>query len=152
MGRAKTIRKTASRVSKKVEERMVELSLQNPDYGARRLAGLLGEEGTIISSSAVYALLKRHGLQTRVLRLSRIELQRLTEAPPPEVETPVPYAVPMPATQEEPEQAPEDNFGVLEAPPAAPALSAPDKYPRRARWLFFQIFHYFCIIRTALRP
>ncbi len=129
--------KPPAELTPEIEERIVEVSLQNPDHGTRRLAGLLGEAGIRISSSAIYTLLTRHGLETSALRLSRIELQRLTEAPPPEVETSVPYAVPIPETPEEPEQAPEDAVGVLEAPPAAPAPSAPVKSPRKARWLFY---------------
>jgi len=129
--------KALAELTPEIEERIVEVSLQNPDHGARRLAGLLHGEGILISSSALYTLLKRHGLQNRALRLSRIELQSLTEAPPPEVETPVPYAVPILETQEEPEKAPEDTVGVLEAPPTAPVPSAPVKSPRRARWLFY---------------
>ncbi len=120
-----------------IEERIVEVSLRNPEHGARRLAGLLAGEGILISSSALYILLKRHGLQTRSLRLSRIELQDLTDASPPEAETASPYAVPMPATPEEPEPAREETVDIPEAYPAAPAPSAPAKSPRRARWFFY---------------
>jgi transposase len=90
-------------ITPEIEEQIVEVSLQNPDHGARRLAGLLGGEGISISSSALYTLLKRHGLQNRSLRLARIEAQRPAEAPAPAVEVPAPYAVPMPEPAEEPE-------------------------------------------------
>jgi len=129
--------KALAELTPEIEERIVEVSLQNPDYGARRLAGLLDGEGILISSSALYTLLKRHGLQNSALRLSRIELQRLTEALPPEAETPVPHAVPLPETPEEPERAPEDAVDVLKPPPAVPVAAAPVKSPRRARWLFY---------------
>jgi type II secretion system protein C len=131
--------KPSRQISDEIAEQIVAVSLQNPDFGAKRLMLLLKDSGIDVSASKVYTLLKRHGLQTRVLRLSRIELQRLAEAPPPEVETPVPDAVPIPETQEEPEQTPEDSFGVLKAPPAVPVPSAPVKSPRRARWLFYLV-------------
>ena len=129
--------KAPAELTPEIEERIVEVSLQNPDHGTRRLAGLMAGEGISISSSAIYTLLTCHGLQTRALRLSRIELERLTEGGPQGVETVAPYAVSMPATPEEPERAPEDTVGVLEAPPAASAASAPVKSPRRAHWLFY---------------
>jgi hypothetical protein len=44
MGRAKTTKKAASRISKKVEDRIAELALKNPDFGARRLVPLLNKE------------------------------------------------------------------------------------------------------------
>lgn len=124
-------------ITPEVEERIVDVSLQNPDHGTLRLAGLLAGEGISISSSAIYSLLKRYGLQTRALRLSRIELERLTEGAPPELETEAPYAVPIPATPEESEQAPADTVDIAGAHPVAPAPSMPVKSPRRARWFFY---------------
>lgn len=129
--------KAPSELTPEIEERIVEVALQNPDHGARRLAGLLAGEGISISSSAIYSLLKRHGLQTRDLRESRIELQRLTEDSPPEVETAAPYAVPLPTTPEEPEEAAADTVDVAKAPPAAPLPAVPVKSPRRTRWFFY---------------
>jgi len=120
-----------------IEERIVEVSMQNPDHGTRRLVGLLAGEGISISSSAIYTLLKRHGLQTQSLRHSRIELERLTDGAPPAVETDIPYAVPVPATPEEPEQAPADTVDISETRPVAPAPSMPVKSPRGARWFFY---------------
>ena len=129
--------KAPAELTPEIEERIVEVSLQNPDHGTRRLAGLLGEAGIRISSSAIYTLLMRHGLQTRALRLSRIELERLTEGAPPDVETVAPYAVPIPAVAREPERDLEDAVDVLETPPAVPAPSVAVKSPRKARWLFY---------------
>jgi len=127
----------AAEITPEIEERIVEVSLQNPDHGTRRLADLLAGEGISISSSAIYILLKHHGLQTRALRLSRIELERLTEDASPNVETAAPYAAPMPVTPEEPVQAPVDTVGVSEAPRAASVPSAPVKSPRSSRWFFY---------------
>ena len=137
MGRAKTTKKAASRISKKVEERIVEVSLQNPDYGAHRLAGLLGGEGIIISSSALYTLLKRHGLQNRSLRLARIEAQRPAEVPAPVVEVPAPYAAPMPELAEEPEGAPAVAVEISQPSAAAPLPQAAVTSTHRARGFFY---------------
>ena len=126
------LEKEPTELTPEIEARIVDLSLENPDYGASRLAGLLAEEGISISSSAVYSLLKHHGLQTLSLRQSRIELHRLTDGAPAEVETEAPYAVPISATQEESEQVPEETVDTAETHPAAPA-----KTPLRARWFFY---------------
>ena len=120
-----------------IEGRIVEVSLQNPDYGARRLAGLLGGEGIIISSSALYTLLKRHGLQNRSLRLARIEEQHPAEAPAPAVEAPVPYAIPMPEPAEEPEGRPEVTVEISQPSAAAAPPQAAVTSTHRARWFFY---------------
>ena len=73
MARAKPKKKAAARISKKVEARIVELSLQNPDFGAKRLVSLLKQERINASSSRVYAILKRNGLQNRDARLKRLQ-------------------------------------------------------------------------------
>ena len=62
-------KKPATRITDELAERIVEVSLQNPDFGAGRLVPLLEKERTLLSSSAVYRILKRHGLQTREKRL-----------------------------------------------------------------------------------
>ena len=127
----------AAEVTPEIEERIVEVSLQNPESGTRRLAGLLAGEGISIASSAIYSLLKRHGLQTRDLRRSRMELERLTDGAPPDFETEAPYAVPIPATPDESEDIPEETVDVLETPPVASAPPAPVKATLGARWLFY---------------
>ena len=131
------LEKEPTELTPEIEARIVDLSLENPDYGASRLAGLLAEEGISISSSAVYSLLKHHGLQTLSLRQSRIELHRLTDGAPAEVETEAPYAVPISATQEESEQVPEETVDTAETHPVAPVPAAPAKTPLRARWFFY---------------
>lgn len=71
-----------------VEERIVAVSLQYPDYGARRLIPQLEAGGIRVSSSAVYRILRRHGLQNRALRLLKLEAQQAGEIPvPPEEPT-----------------------------------------------------------------
>ena len=127
----------AAEVTPEIEERIVAVSLQNPDYGTRRLAGLLAGEGISIASSAIYSLLKHHGLQTRDLRRSRIELERLTDGAPPDFETEAPYAVPIPAVPDEAEDIPGETADVLETPPVTAVPLAPVKAPLRARWFFY---------------
>jgi len=73
-------RKKSSFITEAEEAQIVETALEHPDFGARRLAGLLSEEGIIISGSGIYTILKRHGLQNRALRLSKIEERRVAEA------------------------------------------------------------------------
>ena len=128
--------KAPSELTPEIEERIVEVSLQNPESGTRHLAGLLAGEGISISSSAIYSLLKRHGLQTSALRKSRIDLLHLTETGSPAAETAVQDAVPLPAMPGEPEQAPADPLEISGTPPSAPAPSVLVKSPSRTRWLF----------------
>ena len=124
-------------VTPEIEKRIVEASLQNPDYGAQRLTGLLANEGIAISSAAVYSLLKRHGLQTLDLRQSRIELERLTEEDSSAEEPEVPDAVLVPTAPEEPEPAATDTDHIPARHPVAPAAAVAVKSHRGARWLFY---------------
>jgi type II secretion system protein C len=124
-------------VTPEIEKRIVEASLQNPDYGAQRLTGLLANEGIVISSAAVYRLLKHHGLQTRDLRQSRIELERLTEEDLSAEETEVPDAFLVPTAPEEPEPAETESVDIPARHPVAPAAAVAVKSHRGARWLFY---------------
>ena len=124
-------------VTPEIEKRIVEASLQNPDYGAQRLTGLLANEGIAISSAAVYSLLKRHGLQTLDLRQSRIELERLTEEDSSAEEPEVPDAVLVPTAPEEPEPAETESVDIPAGHPVAPAAAVAVKSHRGARWLFY---------------
>ena len=140
MGRAKDApapQTAPTPITPEIEEQIVEVSLQNPDNGARRLAGLLGGEGIIISSSALYTLLKRHGLQNRSLRLARIEAQRPAEVPAPVVEVPAPYAAPMPELAEEPEGAPAVAVEISQPSAAAPLPQAAVTPTPWARGFFY---------------
>ena len=140
MGRAKEVVSPGTApipLTPEIKERIVEVSLQNPDHGARRLSGLLGGEGIIISSSALYTLLKRHGLQNRSLRLARIEEQRPAEAPAPAVEALAPYAVPMPEPAEEPEGRPEVAVEISQPYVAALPPQAAVTSTHSARWFFY---------------
>jgi hypothetical protein len=64
---------TATKISNSVEKRIVEFSLNHPDYGARLLLPLLEQEGITVTTSAVYSILKRNNLQHRTLRLSKLQ-------------------------------------------------------------------------------
>jgi type II secretion system protein C len=66
-------KKPPLRVTDKVAERIVEISLKNPDFGARRLLPLLKKGKIRIPASMVYSVLKRHGLQSRAARVAKLE-------------------------------------------------------------------------------
>ena len=131
--------KAASELTPELEERIVDVSLENPEYGARRLAGLMAEDGISISSAAVFALLERHGMQTRSLREQKVELHRLTDDDDPAwIETETPDPVPITETPEDPGQYSEATVDNAPTPRAgAPVPPAPVKSPLRAGWLFY---------------
>jgi len=106
--------KPAAGITPEAEERLIEVCLQHPDHGARRLAGLLAGEGIRISSSAIYTLLKRHGLQTRSLRIAKIETLRAAELPVQPAEAPSAVEIPIPA-------------------PAAESAAVPEEIPKKGR-------------------
>ncbi len=64
-----------------VAARIVELSMHNPDFGARRLLPLLKLEDIDISVSSIYNILKRHGLGNRENRLAKIKARDTLESP-----------------------------------------------------------------------
>jgi len=99
MAKKQKSKKTATEITDTAEVRIVEVSLQNPDYGASRLVPLLEQEGITVTTSAVYTILKRNNLQNRTLRLARLEELGAAEIvpepadtiePPADVEAPVP--------------------------------------------------------------
>lgn len=58
-----------------VEERVVAFALGFPGFGPRRIAAELGRErwqGLVISANGVWRILRRHGISTRLKRLSLI--------------------------------------------------------------------------------
>jgi hypothetical protein len=75
-----TNNKIAAWNSDAVEARIVELSLQNPEFSAKHLLRLLAQEEIDVSISSVYNILKRHGLQNRKNRLERIKVKQAVEA------------------------------------------------------------------------
>jgi general secretion pathway protein C len=141
------------KIPPEVEDRIVELSLQNPDYGAGRLTPLLQQEEIFVSASAVYTILKRNNVENRQKRLLKLEERQAHETPPaPEVEGPesLPEQLKIelpPAVDEVPEAVfrpavvvpmpPEDEMPVpadMAEPlpePAVVALAEPERPPLR---------------------
>jgi transposase len=68
-------KKPSAKIPDKIADRIVELSLKNPEMGARRLVSLLKQKKVDVSTSAVYTILTRHGLQTRDKRIAQLEKQ-----------------------------------------------------------------------------
>jgi type II secretion system protein C len=90
-------RKSTTQISDETQEQITEISLQQPDYGARRLVPLLKQHGIRVSESSVYNILKRNGLQTREKRLLALEAQQTISIPePPVFVIPVPEEEPLP--------------------------------------------------------
>ncbi len=104
MNKPHTKRKLVFRISHAIELRIVDLSLQNPDFGAVRLLRFLQQESIDPSVSSVYSILKRNGLQTREKRLARVKANRPVEALKPQQEKPPP----VPPVQ--PEEYPHQGF------------------------------------------
>ena len=102
--------KTTAEISPGVEERVVQVSLENPYYGPQRLVPLLEEEGISLSVSATYSILKRNNLQNRTLRFSKIEelsAAKIVSEPAntiePSAEEPEPTPVPAHTVEIKPE-------------------------------------------------
>jgi type II secretion system protein C len=99
MTKPKIKKKTATRITPGIEARIVDLSLKNPEFGAKRLLRLLNPEDIGVSVSMVYNILKRNGLQNRDKRFAAIEAQQAVAAPSFQAsEIPHPAAVPAPIT------------------------------------------------------
>ena len=58
MNQAKTTKRMGRKIPIEIEKRIVELSYQNPELGAKRLLPLLKREEIDVSSSSVYRILK----------------------------------------------------------------------------------------------
>jgi general secretion pathway protein C len=95
--------KEPSKITDEVGERIVQISLQNPEYGARRLLPLLEKDGILLNASAVYRVLKHANLENREKRLERSENQLAVEVMPEEtVESPQADFFEIPPTTEAP--------------------------------------------------
>jgi general secretion pathway protein C len=130
------------KIPPEVEDRIVELSLQNPDYGARRLEPLLHQEEILISASAVYRILKRKNLENRQKRLLKLEARQAPEpVSEPAVAIPIPPEDETPAPAEEPEPVPELSVAAPaqpQRPPVRKALTKPIK--KRSHWVFYPLY------------
>ena len=127
MAKKQKSKKIATQIADTVEQRIVQVSLENPDFGGGRLVPLLEQEGITVTASTVYSILKRNNLQNRTLRLSRLEAQRAAEIvpkPPDSTEPPADEPAPVPAlTGETP----------LESV-VSPTIKAPSKPNGRHPW------------------
>ena len=83
MRRKQKPKKIVSKIRGKLEKKVVELSLENPDFGARRLISLLKQENISTSPSTVYTILKRHGLQNRDKRYAKLNVKPRKKSSPP---------------------------------------------------------------------
>jgi general secretion pathway protein C len=102
-------KKFPDKIPPEVEDRIVELSLENPDLGARRLMRLLQQEDIFVSATSVYKILKRNDIENRPKRLLKLKKEPIPETPPEfEIELPEPadvpaHLAPMPPEDEIPE-------------------------------------------------
>ena len=149
MAKKQTSRKTATDISPGVETRIVELSLQNPDYGASRLVPLLEQESITVTTSTVYSILKRNNLQNRTLRLARLEELGAAQFVPEPAETTEP-----PAEVEAP--VPAHTHEVKTESQKSPAIKSLSKFTGRQFWpytlpslLVLGLVAYFCISAAA---
>jgi type II secretion system protein C len=115
------------KIPPEVEDRISEISLQNPECGSRRLIPLLQQEEIFVSASAVYRILKRNNLENLQKRLLKREALQAPETPPePEIEGPQPIAE---AAEIEPttavDQGPEPVFEPAVTVPIPPVDKAP---------------------------
>ena len=127
MGKRQKSKETAIEISPDVEERVVQLSLENPDFGASRLVPLLGEEGIFLTGSSIYTILKRNNLQNQSLRLSKLEQQQAADM------VPVPTATIDPP-EEDLTLAPAHTIVVTHESPEPPAIKILPKFRGRQFW------------------
>jgi general secretion pathway protein C len=156
------------KIPPEVEGRIVELSLQNPDFGARRLTPLLQQEEIFVSASSVYTVLKRNNIENRQKRLLKLEARPAPAVPAEaEFEGPEPFSEPaqtepaavedeMPQPAFEPAAAapipPEGQVPapadmpepavVVAAEPELPPLRKPPVKPvkKRSHWVFYPLY------------
>ena len=114
MGLEKTNKKMAPRIANNIEKRIVDLSLCHPDFGAKRLLPILNKENIDVSTSTVYRILKRHGQQNRLMRISKIEAQQQAAIPSQHIEIYKKYV---------------DPGSILAEEPAPPVESVEEKRP-----------------------
>ncbi|MGD8799910.1 MAG: type II secretion system protein N [Desulfobacterales bacterium] len=120
-------KKFPDKIPPEVEDRIVGLSLENPDLGARRLMQLLQQEDIFVSAASVYKILKRNDLENRPKRLLKLKEQQIPEVPvAAEAEGPIPVLGP-PETEpaQAAEEMPEPVIEPSVAVPIPPAAEAP---------------------------
>jgi len=145
MARKEKPKKIPTDISPGVEERVVQVSLQNPDYGPQRLVSLLEQEGITVTASEVYSILRRNNLQNRSLRLSKLEEQRAAEI----VYEPADIIEP---EADEPPPVPDHTIEVTPESPKSQTIKSFLKFPAGRFWpytlpslLVLGLVGYFCI-------
>jgi general secretion pathway protein C len=114
-------KKFPDKIPTEVEDRVVALSLENPDLGARRLMYLLQQEDIFVSAASVYKILKRNDIENRPKRLLKIKEQLIPEAPPEsEIEMPEPVHVPAHLAPMPPEDEIQESLQDQEELPSLP--------------------------------
>jgi general secretion pathway protein C len=127
MARKEKLKKNHTDIPPGVRERVVQVSVENPDFGPSRLVPLLEEEGIFLASSIIYTILKRNNLQNRSLRILKLEEQQAVEIipePPPTAEPPL----------EEPTPVPAHTIEIEPEPPKPPATKFFSKFTGRRLW------------------
>lgn len=71
--KSRSMPRIGNRVAPEIEEKVLEYSLENPTHGQVRAANELGKQGVVISAGGVRGVWLRHGLETKGLRLKRLE-------------------------------------------------------------------------------
>jgi type II secretion system protein C len=127
MSRGEKAKQTATRTLPGVEALVVEVSLEHPDYSARRLVPLLKQEGIQVSASAADAIPKPNNLHTKSMRLSKLEVQRSEETLTEPVSTKPPKAA-------EQNQPPAHTPETKPQPRISPSIIALKKSNPRRPW------------------
>ena len=73
MEKTRTMPRIGNRVAMEIEEKVLAYSLENPTHGQMRAANELAKQGIVISAGGVRGVWLRHQLETKGLRLRRLE-------------------------------------------------------------------------------
>lgn len=73
MEKTRTMPRIGNRVATEIEEKVLAYSLENPTHGQTRTANELAKQGIVISAGGVRGVWLRHQLETKALRLKRLE-------------------------------------------------------------------------------
>lgn len=71
--KSRAIPRIGNRIAPEIEERVLAYSLENPTHGQTRAANELNKGGVVISAGGVRGVWLRHKLETKGLRLKRLE-------------------------------------------------------------------------------
>ena len=124
----------AGSITAEAAERIIATALENPSFGADRLAQLLRREGMDVSRSMVYRTLRDRGLQTRELRARFLgEQNRLKELADSRQPREAPAPAPSPDVREQPIGPPGPSVSIPEIEYAPPLVTVSAAATRSAR-------------------